>query len=585
VTIRETDLFVPFDYLIDKPEMLSRIIIHDTKRNQLIIDDIKSEAGSGRKILVLTERRSHIEILNQYLKSNYEVIAVSGEDSESARKFKLNTIREGDYQIILSTGQFLGEGTDINNIDCLILAYPFSFEGKLIQYIGRVQRTVIAPVIYDYRDIYIGYLEKQFLQRNRYYRKLTNAGMLQKFDELLLFFNEDKVFVNSDSCIIPVSALDLPMDIAHFKEGIVWKIRVLHYDEETAELMTEIIDYNYTTDKKNCKQAALQFMVIDKINFRAIDTIKLLNAVALKYDPNKNQVWEPLPIYPMPMELEKKPSPSAEKTLSKTITIPFAKIRFLHAAVSFLVFIDELETEIKFEIENPDIRPEFEAIKEYFLKLLKKKNISVNINITHRGKEIISSTASSEDINKINNSIIDNVRFAFVKKEFLSFKGNREDSVTLNTIDSFLDTNKYPDGKIIRSEQELIDDLLQIKDSKHFQQLKYLSSQHLYNLLKIRFILQPFSFLFLLGGEKKYHLIWETLSSEEATYVWHFDKTMDALRQGLIEIEKILSEIKSTSKQDYLKKEHENFSRIIHDYGDVKSGFTSWKGMLEERLK
>jgi len=56
------------------------------------------------------------------------------------------------------------------------------------------------------------------------------------------------------------------------------------------------------------------------------------------------------------------------------------------------------------------------------------------------------------------------------------------------------------------------------------------------------------------------------------------------LRKGLKEIETILNEIKTTSKLDYLRKEHENFSRIIHDYADVKSGFTAWKGMLEQKL-
>jgi hypothetical protein len=48
---------------------------------------------------------------------------------------------------------------------------------------------------------------------------------------------------------------------------------------------------------------------------------------------------------------------------------------------------------------------------------------------------------------------------------------------------------------------------------------------------------------------------------------------MDALRGGLKEIEIILIEIKATSKVGYLKKEHDNFSRIIHDYSDAKSGF------------
>ncbi len=59
---------------------------------------------------------------------------------------------------------------------------------------------------------------------------------------------------------------------------------------------------------------------------------------------------------------------------------------------------------------------------------------------------------------------------------------------------------------------------------------------------------------------------------------------MDALRNGIKEIEEILTEIKATSKLDYLRKDHNNFSRVIHHYTDAKSGFTLWKGMLKERL-
>jgi hypothetical protein len=88
----------------------------------------------------------------------------------------------------------------------------------------------------------------------------------------------------------------------------------------------------------------------------------------------------------------------------------------------------------------------------------------------------------------------------------------------------------------------------------------------------------------LLDGNKKYHIIWGTLNSEEATYIWHFEKSMDALRQGLKEIESIIQEIRATGKPDYIRKEDYNFSRVVHDYTDTKSGFTVWKGTLEERL-
>lgn len=585
VIIRETDLMVPFDYKTDNPETLYQILIHDSARNQLVVDDIRSEANAGRKVLVLTERKAHIETLKQYLKNKYEVITLSGEDSESARKMKLSQINEGHFQVLISTGQFLGEGTDVDRLDCLILAHPFSFEGKLVQYMGRVQRTEITPIIYDYRDIHIDYLEIQFKQRNRFYRALTNAGQIRKFDELILIFNEDKVYVNTEDFVLPISCLELPMDVSRFKGGIVWKLRVLSNDEETGQLVTEIVDYHANPEIKMSKQYSLQFLLIEKIKFRTIDTGQLLHSVELER-VDLPRVSEPVTYYETP-QLEERPitrPKPVEKVLVRTLNVPFHEIQFENACVSFDVYIEELGRKAKFEIANPDIRPEFEAIKEYFSRVLKKKSITARIEIRYTDGQIIYANAGSEDIDKINNSIIDNVRFEFVKRELLSFRSNPEGSSVLNTLDHLLAPEKKGAGAIFKSEQDLIDDFLNIKDSKHYHQLKYLSSQHLTSILKIRFVLNPFSFLFLIAGDKKYHLIWETLNSEEATYIWHFEKSMDALRKGLNEVEIILQEIKTSGKQDYLRSSHDNFSRVMHDYSDVKSGFTSWKGMLEEKL-
>ena len=80
-------------------------------------------------------------------------------------------MKEGNFQVLITTGQYFGEGSDLQKIECLFLVYPFSFEGKLIQYIGRVQRSEVTPVIYDYRDHKIEYLEKLFQKRNAYYKK------------------------------------------------------------------------------------------------------------------------------------------------------------------------------------------------------------------------------------------------------------------------------------------------------------------------------------------------------------------------------------------------------------------------------
>ncbi len=153
-------------------ETISRILIHDTHRNSLIIKDIEENAHRFKTILILSERKAHVEILNLYLKDRYETITIHGDDSENSRKSKIEQIMQGHFKIVISTGQYFGEGIDISNLECLFIVYPFAFEGKLIQYIGRIQRSEKRPVIFDYRDIKIDYFEKMFKQRKRYYNKL-----------------------------------------------------------------------------------------------------------------------------------------------------------------------------------------------------------------------------------------------------------------------------------------------------------------------------------------------------------------------------------------------------------------------------
>ena len=172
MNIIETDLYAPFDYKVDQYETISRILVHDTQRNSLILKDIEENANRFKTILILTERKAHVDILNLYLKDKYETITIHGEDSETSRKSKIDQIKQGHFKIVISTGQYFGEGIDISNLECLFIVYPFAFEGKLIQYIGRIQRSEKQPVIFDYRDSKIEYFEKMFKQRKRYYNKL-----------------------------------------------------------------------------------------------------------------------------------------------------------------------------------------------------------------------------------------------------------------------------------------------------------------------------------------------------------------------------------------------------------------------------
>jgi superfamily II DNA or RNA helicase len=169
VVIRETELEIPFKFTTDNYQLLTRIVSFDQARNRLILEDIKRLVAAGNKTLVLSERKEHLETLSMYLKGSCETIMITGDDSGAARKSKIAQISSGHYQLVLATGQLLGEGLDIPDFRAVVLSFPIAFEGKLAQYIGRIRG--IQKLVCDYRDVKTPFLDRQFKKRKKFYQK------------------------------------------------------------------------------------------------------------------------------------------------------------------------------------------------------------------------------------------------------------------------------------------------------------------------------------------------------------------------------------------------------------------------------
>jgi superfamily II DNA or RNA helicase len=70
--------------------------------------------------------------------------------------------------LAIATGQYLGEGFDCPQVDTLFLAFPLSFKGKLVQYVGRVLRShegKSSARVYDYVDTQVAILRKMYAKR------------------------------------------------------------------------------------------------------------------------------------------------------------------------------------------------------------------------------------------------------------------------------------------------------------------------------------------------------------------------------------------------------------------------------------
>lgn len=462
VIVRNTELDVPFDNKTDRFETLSKVLIHDTTRNRIIVNDITAVLDNSHRAVILTERKEHIETLNLFLKQKYETVTLCGDDSELSRKQKWAQLNQGNYQVLITTGQFFGEGTDLQNVEYLFLVYPFSFEGKLVQYIGRVQRSEITPHIYDYRDYKIEYLEKLFLKRNKYYRKLEKQASL--FDDLA--------------------------------------------EDDVQQVATFVVE--------------------------------------------------------------------------QEIILPLADIEFRYGLFSFQQLVRELNTTIVFEIENDNIRPEFDVLKSYFAKLLNLRKVKISIFAEFENGTLVSQDAKSSDLEKLNREIVESVKLKYISKFFM---GKQQQAIPNGLLDlNLFQRHNKEMARIFDSEDELLEYALKDQSVIHYRQIRYLASCHLSNLLKLRFVLSPFSFVFLLQGSDSYHIVMETLDTEEATYIWHIEKDFSTLNTKFKEIDDHINMLRNYGRLAFLETNPQKFTRIIHDYSDSRKGFIQWKDALEAIL-
>jgi superfamily II DNA or RNA helicase len=79
VSIRDTNFTLPFTIKNDDFHLRAKMLIFDSSRNLLICNDVAQKVKDGYKCLVLTERREHVEVLNHYLRRDFEVIALTGD--------------------------------------------------------------------------------------------------------------------------------------------------------------------------------------------------------------------------------------------------------------------------------------------------------------------------------------------------------------------------------------------------------------------------------------------------------------------------------------------------------------------------
>lgn len=168
-------------------------LVEMPKRNLLIIELIKNllHIDSERKILVLSDRRKHVQNLNELLNKDLTVTFSYGLFVGSMKQNDLTQSRAS--KCILATYAAFSEGVSEKDLDTLILVSPKKFighlknsikndSGKLNQIVGRIFRKNHIerhPVIIDFQDNFSIY-KSQSASRKVFYKKHFTNGIFEE---------------------------------------------------------------------------------------------------------------------------------------------------------------------------------------------------------------------------------------------------------------------------------------------------------------------------------------------------------------------------------------------------------------------
>ena len=99
---------------------------------------------------------------------------LTGDLNMDERRNVIERLNQSEANVVIATGQLVGEGFDCRNLSTLFLATPIRFSGRVIQYLGRVLRPAPGKTVarvFDYVDIHVDTLTKAAMARQRVYRQ------------------------------------------------------------------------------------------------------------------------------------------------------------------------------------------------------------------------------------------------------------------------------------------------------------------------------------------------------------------------------------------------------------------------------
>jgi len=161
----------------DEYQYMIAALVADTRRNNLIVDDVIAQTRSTADgiALVISDRVAHCEELHKAIASKgTDAFLLTGSIPIQKRSEIVRDLNNTNNCVIVATSQLIGEGFDLKHLSSIFLATPIKFTGRVKQYIGRILRVTDGKdhaLIYDYMDEN-GMLKSSFQSRLSAYRDM-----------------------------------------------------------------------------------------------------------------------------------------------------------------------------------------------------------------------------------------------------------------------------------------------------------------------------------------------------------------------------------------------------------------------------
>jgi superfamily II DNA or RNA helicase len=169
--IRRRKTAFQYNYSGDYQSLVAALT-EDTGRNKQIVADVIREScvqGAGIQLLV-SDRISHCEIFTEeLLQRGVDVVLLTGKVSTEQRAGIIEQVLRGQVQVLVATLQLIGEGFDCPGLTTLFLTTPITFEGRLLQVLGRIMRPARGKraTVYDYVDECVAVLNRSAEARKK----------------------------------------------------------------------------------------------------------------------------------------------------------------------------------------------------------------------------------------------------------------------------------------------------------------------------------------------------------------------------------------------------------------------------------